>query len=128
MEDEENGFEQVVYYEAGVGADAEETLVQRYVSMGSGLGLVSNIRSAYAFICNNYDYGDEIYITGFSRGAYTARSVAGLIGKVGLLTKTGLESFYESFEYYQFSNKYKDKHRDCPVSEAVSRSRNPDMY
>ena len=81
---------------------------------------MANIRAAYAFICNNFDYGDEIYITGFSRGTYTARSVAGLIGKCGFLTKQGLEKFYEAFEYYQFTNKNKDKHRDCPVSEAVS--------
>ena len=128
LEDEENGFEQVVYYQAGIGADAEETILQKGLSSGMGVGLVSNIRSAYGFICNNYDFGDEIYITGFSRGAYTARSVAGLIGKVGLLTKTGLKLFYESFEYYQFSNKYKNEHRDCPVSEAVSPSRTLGTY
>ena len=120
LEDEENGFEQIVYYQAGIGADQELTILQSGLESASGKGLISNIRTAYGFICENYDYDDEIYITGFSRGAYTARSVAGLIGKCGLLTKSGLKLFYEAFEYYQLTNKYKEQHRDCPVSEAVS--------
>lgn len=108
-----------MYYQAGVGSDADLSYYQSFKEGALGAKLVSNIREAYAFICNNYDYGDEIYITGFSRGAYTARSVAGLVGKVGILTKKGLKLFYEAFEYYQFSNKYKDQQKDCPVSEEV---------
>ena len=42
------------------------------------------------FICNNYSTDDEIFLFGFSRGAFTARSIAGLIAGVGLLTKAGL--------------------------------------
>ena len=105
-----------MYYLAGVGADAQTAGISESTS---GVGVVSKIREAYGFLCSNYDYGDEIYITGFSRGAYTARSVAGLMGKCGILTKTGLEKFYEAFEYYQFSNKYKEKNLPCPVSEEV---------
>ncbi|KAL8687627.1 MAG: hypothetical protein Q9218_006256, partial [Villophora microphyllina] len=123
LEDADNGFEQVVYYQAGIGADAELSYWQKGKESINGTSVVSNIRSAYAFICNNYDYGDEIYITGFSRGAYTARSVAGLVGKVGILTKKGLKLFYEAYEYYQFSNKYKDKQKDCPVSEERGETR-----
>lgn len=109
----------MVYYQTGIGAGAEESLTQKVLEGGLGKGLISNIREAYAFLCNNYDYGDEIYITGFSRGAYTARSVAGMIGKCGILTKPGLEKFYEAFEYYQFTNKYKDQQKPRPVSEQV---------
>ena len=86
-----------------------------------GVGVTSNVRNAYGFLCNNYDYGDEIYITGFSRGAYTARSVAGLVGRCGILTKKGLELFYEVynwyFTYYDFTD---EKRAPCPVSEEVS--------
>lgn len=115
LEDEESGFEQVVYYQAGVGGEAGLTLSQQAKENLWGAGLVSNVREAYGFICNNYDYGDEIYITGFSRGAFTARSVAGLIGKIGILTKRGLDLFYEAFEYYES----KVPIEKCPVSEKV---------
>ncbi|KAL8726310.1 MAG: hypothetical protein Q9166_006788 [cf. Caloplaca sp. 2 TL-2023] len=123
LEDEENGFEQVVYYQAGIGADAELGLFQSGREKIFGTTVLSSIRTAYGFICNNYDYGDEIYITGFSRGAYIARSVAGLLGKVGILTKKGLELFYEAFDYYMHQNAYKDKKAECPVSEAAGTTR-----
>ncbi|KAL8800474.1 MAG: hypothetical protein Q9182_005146, partial [Xanthomendoza sp. 2 TL-2023] len=119
LEDVENGFQQVVYYQAGIGADAELGLFQKGVESINGTKVLSNIRTAYGFICENYDFGDEIYITGFSRGAYIARSVAGLVAKVGLLTKKGQELFYEAFEYYTSSNVSKDRQQVCPVSEAV---------
>jgi uncharacterized protein (DUF2235 family) len=45
-----------------------------------GLGLAPAIRDVYAFLVNNYVPGDEIFLFGFSRGAFTARSIAGLIG------------------------------------------------
>ena len=117
LTDEENGFEQVVYYQAGVGAVAGLNWTEFVSEAAFGNGVLANIREAYGFLCNNYDYGDEIYITGFSRGAFTARSVAGLIGRVGILTKKGLESFYEAFDYYQ--NYFKSK-EGCPVSEEAS--------
>ncbi|KAL8707608.1 MAG: hypothetical protein Q9220_007395 [cf. Caloplaca sp. 1 TL-2023] len=123
LEDEENGFEQVVYYQAGIGADAELGLFQKGSENINGTKLLSNIRTAYGFICENYDYGDEIYITGFSRGAYIARSVAGLVAKIGILTKKGQELFYEAFDYYMNSNYYKTKQLQNPVSEATGTTR-----
>ena len=45
----------------------------------------------------NYEEGDEIFLLGFSRGAFTARSIAGLIAAMGLLTRKGLSSFYPVF-------------------------------
>lgn len=120
MEDEEESYEQVVYYQAGVGGEAGLSWTQKAQEDLLGKGLVSNVREAYGFICNNYDYGDQIYITGFSRGAFTARSVAGLIGKVGILTKRGLDRFYEAFEYYEFNKEWLQKKGKCPVSEEAS--------
>lgn len=112
----------MVYYQSGIGGKDELSILQKGFESGFGAGLISNIRDAYGFICNNYDYDDEIYITGFSRGAYTARSVAGLIGKVGILTQSGLKLFYEAFDYYRSSNKEKGKPLECPVTEEVSTS------
>ena len=102
MDDIENGFEQVVYYQMGVGADDQLGDTDQTLSDQTkyGIGVLSNIRNAYGFICNNYDYGDEIYITGFSRGAWTARSAAGMIGRCGILTKIGLEQFYACWYHH----------------------------
>ncbi len=51
----------------------------------AGNGLVKNILEGYKFLVDNYDDGDRIYLFGFSRGAYTARSLAGLIRNIGIL-------------------------------------------
>jgi uncharacterized protein (DUF2235 family) len=56
-----------------------------------------NIREVYSFICSNWVDGDEIVLIGFSRGAFTARSVAGLISSIGLLTREGLDMFHPIF-------------------------------
>lgn len=85
------GIQQIVYYQAGVGSTG--ILFNRFVGGSIGAGLADNVREAYAFICNNYFEGDEIFLIGFSRGAFTARSVAGLICNIGVLTKKGLPSF-----------------------------------
>ena len=107
-----------MYYQLGVGADEETG--KGIGQSGWGTGVTSNVRSAYGFLCNNYDYGDEIYITGFSRGAFTARSVAGLIGKCGLLTKKGLDLFYETVIWYRNWHDFTNDNRPpCPVSETV---------
>jgi len=63
-----------------------------YITLTSGC--------AYVYVCHNYSPGDEIYLFGFSRGAYTARAVAGLICEFGLLTKEGLEGFGEVYSRY----------------------------
>jgi len=53
------------------------------------------------FLANNYHEGDEIFLFGFSRGAYTVRSLAGLIGHIGILTKKGMEDFPRVFQDYE---------------------------
>lgn len=49
----------------------------------------------------NYEDGDEIFLIGFSRGAFTARSIGAFIAEVGLLTSTGLDSFYPIFKDWE---------------------------
>lgn len=78
-------------------------LYDRIVGGGTGLGLSEHIREAYDFIVNNYVAGDEIFLLGFSRGAFTARSISGLIGSIGILTKAGLPEFYEIFKDFENS-------------------------
>lgn len=72
---------QLSYYDAGVGTGRFQWL--RGGALGFGLG--ANVVEAYRWLVDNYADGDEIYIFGFSRGAYTARSLAGLVAKNGLL-------------------------------------------
>ena len=60
----------------------------------------SLVRSAYAFLAHNYEDQDEIFFFGFSRGAYIARSIAGLVTSLGLLTKQGMDHFPVVYESY----------------------------
>jgi uncharacterized protein (DUF2235 family) len=94
---------QIVYYQSGVGSSGD--LVGRVVGGGVGMGLSRNIRDAYAFVANNYCDGDEIFLFGFSRGAYTARSIAGLIGYAGILHKGDMDDFSLLWEGYRFKDK-----------------------
>lgn len=67
----------------------------------TGEGLSENIREAYGFLASNYDRGDEIFLLGFSRGAFTARSICAMINSVGLLTMRGMEDFYPIFKDWE---------------------------
>ncbi|KAI6830493.1 hypothetical protein KC340_g8027 [Hortaea werneckii] len=96
---DEYGTSQVVYYQAGVGS--EDNWYSFFIGGFLGEGISENIREAYSFLCTNYEKGDEIYLIGFSRGAFTARSVGGLIDAIGLLTRKGLDSFYPIFKDWE---------------------------
>ena len=92
---------QLVYYISGVGAGSYEA--DRLLGGAFGFGLFHNVIACYRFLAQNYEPGDEIFIIGFSRGAYTARSVAGMLASVGLLTKRALveERLPEAVHLYQ---------------------------
>ncbi|WP_348641025.1 DUF2235 domain-containing protein [Mesorhizobium sp. B2-5-11] len=84
--------EQRVYYDAGIGTIGASDAWTRWrqnaksvFELATGYGLDAEIAGAYAFICRHYVEGDAIFLFGFSRGAYTARAVAGLIHMIGLL-------------------------------------------
>lgn len=78
-----SGVKQEKYYHPGVGT--EGGVLERIAGGVFGEGLGRNIRSAYRWLCENYEDGDHIYLFGFSRGAYTVRSLAGMIGRCSLL-------------------------------------------
>jgi len=115
-----DGVQQVVFYQAGIGSTGN--FINKIVGGATAEGLSENIRSAYTFIALNYSTGDEIYLFGFSRGAFTARSIAGLIDGVGLLTKQGLEYLAEVFK--DFENRenpnYKPAYPNTPIFEKPS--------
>ena len=95
------GVYQFVYYISGVGAGSYEA--DRLLGGAFGFGLFHNVIACYRFLAQNYEPDDEIFIVGFSRGAYTARSVAGMLATVGLLTKVALveERLPEAVHLYQ---------------------------
>jgi hypothetical protein len=80
--------QQLVLYLRGVGSGGY--FADRILGGAFGFGLFDNIRAAYRFLALNYDDDDEIFVFGFSRGAYTARSLVGMVGRVGLLTRQSL--------------------------------------
>jgi uncharacterized protein (DUF2235 family) len=84
---------QVVFYDPGVGTlarpDPWHKLKQDFTAilgLATGYGLDDKVLASYQFLVHNYQEGDQIYLFGFSRGAYTVRVLAGLIHKVGLIS------------------------------------------
>lgn len=78
---QEDGALQIVVYLRGVGTTGVK--LEDLIAGAVGIGVDENIRSAYQFIAQNYVPGDEIYLFGFSRGAFTVRSLAALITACG---------------------------------------------
>jgi uncharacterized protein (DUF2235 family) len=88
----------VVFYDRGIGT---ANLWDRVTGGAFGHGVTRNIEDAYRFLMHNYEPGDEIYLFGFSRGAYTVRSTAGLLRNSGLLKKDHADRFREAMESYR---------------------------
>ena len=97
-----DGAAQVVFYDAGVGT--EGSWLWRLLGGVSGRGLEKNIRDCYRFLVHNYEEGDEIYLFGFSRGAYTVRSLAGMVRNVGVLRKSDADQFRNAYRLYRRSD------------------------
>jgi uncharacterized protein (DUF2235 family) len=108
-----DGTEQLVKYEDGVGATGG--LWNRVINGATGGGLDQNIVKAYRFIVEHYVHGDEIYLFGFSRGAYTARSVAGLIRNCGILQSQNVHLAQKAFNFYR--DRSPDKHPDSEAAK-----------
>ena len=74
------GAEQLRYYDRGVGTGRFD----RVRGGIGGLGLARNVEQSYVWLSGRYRLGDRLFLLGYSRGAYTARSLAGLIGLCGI--------------------------------------------
>lgn len=105
-----DGIPQFCLYLKGVGTSGSQ--VERLIAGATGAGIEDIIRTAYLFLAQNYvpahtdDTGtavpaDEIFLFGFSRGAFAARSLAGLIGSAGLLKRTSLGHLETAWAYYR---------------------------
>ncbi|KZO94582.1 hypothetical protein CALVIDRAFT_206627 [Calocera viscosa TUFC12733] len=102
---------QQVYYQTGVGTYIKPgwmmpfaVKVAKMFDMAVAWDISNHIMGGYAFLMQNYVPGDKISIFGFSRGAYTARALAGMLHKVGLLTRANEEQVPFAFSMYQTEN------------------------
>jgi uncharacterized protein (DUF2235 family) len=92
-----DGTAQAIFYDEGVGTRKGEKLSGGLL----GHGIVQNLGDAYRFLIFNHTPGDEIYVFGFSRGAYTARSFAGLLSTCGLLRRGDAAKVTDAILLYQ---------------------------
>ena len=90
-------IEQRVFYHRGVGTGRRD----RLEGGAFGAGLSRDVLAAYRFILENYQPEDELFLLGFSRGAYTARSTAGLIRNAGILRRRFRSRVHEAYALYR---------------------------
>ena len=111
-----DGTEQLLYYHTGIGS--EGSLIRRIFDGATGTGISDNILHAYRFIIKNYQKGDELYLFGFSRGAFTVRSLSGLIRNSGILKRENLDKVNTAYRIYKSR---KPEHQPREVESALFR-------
>jgi len=121
---------QVAYYDPGVGTLAAPgawtrfgRVLSRAFGLAFGAGIFTNIEQAVSFLMQQYSPGDRVFIFGFSRGAYTARAIAGLLHKCGLPQAGAdnlmpyLRRIFRNTSEWDVSRAFKQTFcRPCPVS------------
>jgi hypothetical protein len=112
-----DGTVQVCYYQPGVGT--ERRLLSRLLGGGVAVGLSQHVTDAYHWLTTRYEPGDKIALFGFSRGAYTARSLAGMISACGLLDTSALD---ETTTWQQIEHVYRHKYRQGRAADPRWRS------
>jgi uncharacterized protein (DUF2235 family) len=121
--------ERVVFYDPGVGnpgalpGATTWTQFKRWLDRVNGLalgqGIYENIAETYLFLMRHYRPGDQIYILGFSRGAFTARCVGGLINQFGVL-QPHMESMVHTLLHWYFAERT-DKARFDAITDQIAR-------
>lgn len=104
---------QVACYHSGVGSTGN--LLDRLNGGAFGEGISLNIRELYFFLVLNYRPGDEVFLFGFSRGAYTVRSLAGLIRNSGILKDQYAEKYADAYALYR--DRTDESHPSAPRSQ-----------
>lgn len=139
----EKSDRQLVYYDPGVGTFGAENAWLRFWrktvevwGLMTGWGLDYNVKEAYRFLVENYDDGrdegtgqssrDSIYIFGFSRGAYSARVLAGFIHAIGLIEKRNLNLLDYAYRAYKgIGENGEDKFGEVRLYERILASDRP---
>jgi uncharacterized protein (DUF2235 family) len=106
---------QVAFYDPGVGTFSAPgawtppaRLFSRLTGLAFGVGMRQNLAEAYTYLMDVYEPGDRIYVFGFSRGAYTARALTGLLAEIGIFRK-GAENLVQYAIASYTRQKKKDK-------------------
>jgi len=94
----EDKVPQQVFYDWGIGSYYDPI-----VGGVTGKGIQKNIMDDYRYIVQNYSPGDELYLFGFSRGAYTIRALCGLINNCGILKRHDASLIQTAFNFYKKS-------------------------
>ena len=88
---------QIIHYDPGVGTGHDD----KWKGGLFGEGLIDKIVDAYTFLIFNYEIGDELFVFGFSRGAFTARAFVGFIRQVGVLQRKSAANIARAVELYK---------------------------
>src|SRR5665213_2898177 len=91
------GVTQIIHYDPGVGTGEDD----RWKGGLFGEGLIDKIVDAYTFLVFNYEPGDELYVFGFSRGAFTARAFVGLVRNLGVIQRKYAAHIVDAVELYK---------------------------
>jgi uncharacterized protein (DUF2235 family) len=97
------GVRQLTYYNVGIGTSG--TFLKKWYDGATGSGISKNIIEAYNYLILNYDLNDELFFFGFSRGAFTVRSLAGLIRNSGILRKDSIDMVDRAYKLYKSRSK-----------------------
>lgn len=95
----EDGILQRLYYDPGIGTSG--SIFRRWFDGATGSGISNNILQAYRFLIGTYEPGDEIYLFGYSRGAFTVRSLAGLVRNCGILRREASHRVDDAYALYR---------------------------
>ncbi|MBS0351990.1 MAG: DUF2235 domain-containing protein [Proteobacteria bacterium] len=109
---DKEGISQITSYHVGVGKRGG--IGDHFFGGAMGAGLSKNIIDLYLFLALNYSPGDELFLFGFSRGAYTIRSLAGLIRNSGILKNKYATYYKEAYLLYRDRNH--DTHPKAPTA------------
>ncbi|KAJ6585425.1 hypothetical protein B0H19DRAFT_1109618 [Mycena capillaripes] len=100
--------EQLCYYQSGIGTYLKPSMTSpisewclKILDDAFAIYLNDHVMDGYRFLMENYHSGDKICLFGFSRGSYTARALAGMLHKVGLLPRDNQEQIPFAFKMYQ---------------------------
>lgn len=96
--EDDNGIQQIVLYDEGLGLSGTLDSVTNGLA---GKSMDNSMEQLYTFLALNYDIGDEIYLFGFARGAYTVRALAAMIFKVGLVRRCSIQNVSDAYKLYK---------------------------
>jgi uncharacterized protein (DUF2235 family) len=88
---------QIIHYDPGVGTGPDD----HWKGGLFGEGLIDKIIDAYTFLIFNYEPGDELYVFGFSRGAFTARAFVGFVRNLGIIQRKHAARIADAAELYK---------------------------